>query len=226
MSNKVAGIGTVLGTFAKAVSGSLALNFGVSGGDNCSPSCNLRGNGCYAQRIQAHKSSVRINLERKQENLLLYLRAILARVDQLVAAPWIRFSAFGSVPESLTTQQVAYFKALALRLSDSPVHFPVESAEKALLYRSLGFRPRLSLGRQNVATFVAARVADYPTVSLVAGAKRGKSSIPQAHVMARDLRAHGITAIVCPAIAGGRKCGQCTACADQRVDAVIYPFHV
>lgn len=223
-------LGTVIGSFGKGTKGAVAVNFAPSGGANCSDSCSLKNNGCYAQTVEKMKSSITKNLVKKQANLTHYLRALNARKAVLKSAPWVRFSAFGSVPESLTREQLQGFQDLAQGLDLDKVHFPIENLSKAITYRALGFRPRLSLGLTDNPDHIANSLESFPMISLTYGETRsaGKNNrnTPGAKAFAKKLNSQGIKAIVCPAIAANSKCGECRACASPKVQAVIYPFHV
>ena len=225
--------GTLIGSFGKGIKGSVTVNFGVSGGANCDDSCTLKGNGCYAETTEAVKPSITINLERKQNNLTQYLKELTSpkALDKLNAAPWIRASAFGSIPapEQITDEQYSLLQTFAAGIDNPNLHWPVETLDKARLLRSVGFNPRYSAGL-DVNKCVSAVIQGFNTSLVVEGPKKARGKNKRKHsepafIAMRDLTNQGITAKVCPAIAGSAKCGACTLCSDKDTDVIIYPMH-
>jgi hypothetical protein len=225
---------TYIGTFSKGVTGAVTLNFAPSGGKYCSDTCPLKGNGCYAQHVEKMKPSVKLSNERKARVLSNTLAEMLARLD--TAAPWIRLSAFGSVPSAtqLTEKQTELFRQLGEKLApvSERVHFPVETASKYKLYTRLGFFPRLSLGNNPSSKRLCRAMHADEQISLVADTgdrKLGwtKRQIDYARALRRKLqkRFPAKTVKVCPAVAGSAKCGECTLCGRDGADIVIYPRH-
>lgn len=225
--------GTLIGSFGKGIKGSVTVNFGVSGGRNCSDTCTLKGNGCYAETTEAIKPSITINLERKENNLTQYLTELTSpkALTKLNSAPWIRCSAFGSIPapEKLTETDVNLLQELGKGITNPNLHWPVETLDKARLLRSVGFNARYSAGLDK-AKCISAVMQGFNTSLVVEGSKlaRGKNKrvhSEQAFITMRDLTSQGIKAKVCPAISGSAKCGDCTLCADKDVRVIIYPKH-
>lgn len=217
----------ILGEFGKGVPGAIALNFAQSGGINCDPGCQFFESFCYAQNLEQHRSSLRANLQWKADHLDEYLSAILQQRPKLEEAPWIRFSAFGSVPASLTDEQSHAFRAIASVLDPERTHFPVETRDKVDLYRALGFHPRLSLQTAvpEALDVPLSVVADDP-----ADRARGWTgrNMDRARQLRRDLQARFPRASVkvCPAVLGSAKCGQCRACSGLGgADVTIFPGH-
>jgi len=155
-------------------------------------------------------------------------------------SPWVRFSAFGSVPPlgKLTKPQRSLFRALAAVLSRRPetTHLPVETLTKARQYAAMGFFPRLSLGWNYTPARIRKVLNEGLTVSVVGGTRGDNTpgwtvrSIPESRVQRRQLQAHlpGRKIIICPKIAGSAKCGSCIACGakgPKSADVVIYPAH-
>lgn len=225
--------GTLIGSFGKGIKGSVTVNFGVSGGSNCDDSCTLKGNGCYAETTEAVKPSITVNLERKQNNLTQYLTELTSpkALAKLNKAPWIRASAFGSIPapEQITDEQYSLLQNFAAGIDNPNLHWPVETLDKARLLRSVGFNPRYSAGL-DVNKCVSAVIQGFNTSLVVEGPKKARGKNKRKHsepafIAMRDLTSQGITSKVCPAIAGSASCGACTMCADKDIDVIIYPMH-
>jgi hypothetical protein len=225
--------GTLIGSFGKGIKGSVTVNFGISGGSNCDDSCTLKGNGCYAITTEAVKPSITVNLERKQNNLTQYLTELTSpkALAKFNAAPWIRASAFGSIPapEQITDDQYSLLKDLATGITNKAIHWPVETLDKARLLRSVGFNPRYSAGL-DVSKAISAVIQGFNTSVVIQGPKRATGKNKRKHsepafIAMKDLSSQGITSKVCPAIAGSAKCGACKLCADPKIDVIIYPMH-
>lgn len=230
---------TVLGTFGKGCDGSAALNFGESGGANCSTACPYHprttsehaaagGARCYAATLEKRRPSLAAKLRRHESAPAEVVR--LARLELAArrwCVPWLRVSAFGSVPESVP----AGFGELMADAAAAgiPVHLPVETPEKAATYAAAvgpGVAVRLSatpdqwLTHDGPASTVAGRMTDTPRERLQLAREAAKAR----------RAATGRRCGVCPAVASrtlkGRpvKCGECTLCADPGAD-VVYPAH-
>jgi hypothetical protein len=238
---------TILGSFSKALPGAVSINFSRSASAWCSDICQYKRASCYAKNNEARKPSLQANLSWKQDNQLEYIRTLIESptyTERISAAPWVRLSAFGTVPPSAVLQASApltkAFRKLAKLLGPhaSRVHFPIETADKFNAYRALGFHPRLSLQHQNPDEIVDMVRAGIP-VSLSVGDPADKAprwtlrNKERARIFARKLRSSlpGKRVTVCPAILGRAKCGACTACADPDVagskgsHVIIYPLH-
>ena len=225
--------GTLIGSYGKGIAGSVTVNFTVSGGRHCSDTCPLKGNGCYAITTEAMKPSITINLERKQESIGAYVHELTApkSLAKLANAPWVRFAAFGSIPdpEDMDIQTRAGLEVLGSFLDHSKVHFPTETLSKADLLKASGFMPRVSVA-SNTDNLPKVLGAGHVASCTVQGDKLARGKNKRAHsakaiTFVRDLHAQGINAKVCPAVAGNAKCGQCTACADPKVQVIVYPMH-
>ena len=225
---------TPLSTFSKAVTNAIALNFSPSGGSWCGKGCAHhpnQGGKCYAARLEALRGSLAVSLARKQAAHDQHLKWLARVWDPAGSTPWIRLSAFGTVPHDPAPNQEDWTQ-LAAKLSRfaGRVHFPVETTLKFQRYAALGFSPRLSLQSASVPSILGHTRLGRPVAVTVRGDKQGKESAKLANtreskILARKLRKLGRSAVVCPAIAGSSKCGKCRACADTRVSAVIYPEH-
>ena len=235
MNQSNTNLGTVLGTFSKGTPGAVAVNFSISGGVHCDSSCTLKRTICYAVTQTARKPSIRVNGERHETHPESFVEALTEpqHLERLTTAPWVRFSAFGAFfrPDTITPRIADGMRRLAAALAAAGrmhvVHFPTETLAKARILRDYGFNPRVSCGTDHAR--LAPVLAEGFTASLVViGAKRAIGKHKRAHsapafAKARELRAQGIDAKVCPAIAGNAKCGDCTLCAT--VPVVIYPGH-
>jgi len=115
-------------------------------------------------------------------------------------------------------------------------HVPVETPGKARTYRAalagLGVVVRRTSQARSVRELIATAhdscswiVTAIPFHGGAVTKKQKQENIDLAFEVAGDLRDAGKTAGVCPAIWSHSKCGQCTMCADDRVDVVLYPFH-
>ena len=228
-------LGTILGSFSKGTPGALAVNFSVSGGRHCDSSCTLKNSICYAIGQTARKPSIRVNGQRHEDHPEAFVAALTEpqHLERLTTAPWIRFSAFGAFfqPSTITRPIADGMRRLAAALTAAGrmhlVHFPTETMAKARILRSYGFRPRVSCGTDH-ARLPAVLSEGFTASLVVTGAKRATGKRKRAHCApafekARELRAQGVDAKVCPAIAGNARCGDCTLCAT--VPVIIYPGH-
>jgi hypothetical protein len=215
---------TAFGSFGKGLDGSIAFNFGQSGGVYCDISCvahpdhigpnKLQGKlACYAARLELQRKSMRVNLDRKQNTspavlcgmALLELQYMAA---QGVVVPWFRFSVSGSVPKpsQVRFDQLfrAQFRALVQWLVNYgvDVHLPLESYGKARFYRSLvGDLITVRESAQTERRFLTAKGA----VSVVAGSglPRAERTAAAAKLAKQRTAASGRKCIVCPAITHG-----------------------
>lgn len=242
----IGGARPVLGAFSKGAPGSVALNFAPSGGANCATGCPYHprstsahaapgGARCYAARCEARpdRQQLAAKLERHE---VAGADAVLEAASAELAArgwrvPWLRVSAFGSVPPTVPRGLRGFLARL--RDAGTPVHLPVETARKARRYRAaVG---DLVAVRESVATPRRWRTAPGP-VSTVAGSMDTppRERLEAARDAAADRRRRtGRRVVVCPAVAAGTlrrgaasraKCGACTACSDAATD-VVYPAH-
>ena len=229
MKNKQ--FGTVIGTYGKGIAGSATINFTVSGGKHCDDSCPLKGNGCYAEQTGKVKPSITVNLERKEANFSDFIAAVASDkgIAKIENAPWVRFAAFGSIPAPTTwteKDRENMRKIAQAAESHGRYHFPIETVEKARALHEVGFtRVRVSDGAS-----VEARLNGFPVSIVVTGEKRAVGKNKRQHAApafakAKAYRKNGVNAKVCPAITGSAKCGECTMCANNDVDIVIYPMH-
>jgi len=152
----------VYNSFGKGNAWSLSLNFGLSSGSNCEPSCrhhreSIADNptyACYSSTIERQRAAVRDNLQGKEDIGAIQVVATaimqwgelqsLIRAEGLGNVQWMRISSGGSVPSEsqIPARYVKRYKSLWRQLVSlwlsvgCKVHFPVESAEKAEFYRS------------------------------------------------------------------------------------------
>jgi hypothetical protein len=229
-----------LGAFSKAKPGSIALNFSESGGENCSLECEaLKNNVCYAVQVEKKKLSVQTSGERKRklgfEALCkAYKRAIERKTESGEIIPWIRFSAFGSVPNRpLTAPEVQAFVDLVRAFPPcTPVHFPVETREKAERFRALSFAFDLPLVvRESCQSDARAKEClekGLPSSRIVYEGSTKRERLANAIAYAKQTPG----ATVCPAIASTIlkrdhkvKCGECKLCAIGSRTLILYPQH-
>ena len=226
-----------IGTFSKALAGAVSLNFSESGGVNCSNQCKLKGNGCYAIHTEKMKPSISVSGERKRAAgfeacCREYQAQIETRKDPI---PWIRFSSFGSVPNRpLTESEITAFVSLVRAFPENvPVHFPVESPQKAERFRMIAAAFDLPLVIRESLQSENRLKRDFRNGSIVFNhGETLRDRVKNAREFARTIPGSR----VCPAIASTAnkrpvkiKCGQgkhgCTACAREDVSLVIYPRH-
>jgi len=226
--------GTVIGTFSKATAGGVSVNFAPSGGTNCSAQCPLKGTVCYAETTEKMKPSITTNLVKKAADFSGYLKVLASpkALAKLAAAPWVRFSAFGSIkdPSQWTAEDRENLTTLANSVPNGRTHFPVETLGKAQALQQVGMPGVRYSAANNDALMRVAKMQHVPaSMTFDCGTRaRGKNkrTISQPAIeYAKTLQSEGINARVCPAIAGSAKCGQCTMCGDAAVDVVIYPLH-
>ena len=225
----------VLGVFSKGIPDSRTHNYSRSATSNCDKGCRqLREKKCYAERIEKVYTTLGDRLlrhERIPPENLNYLA--IAELNTIKRLDWFRFSAFGSVPKSKDYRRKAFrasmdklFTALVKKIGRADrIHLPVESHAKAKAYREMA-DPHGICVRESLQS--TSRLKDLRgPASIVVGtadqtpAERHKQVLK----MATELRSKGLSCVGCPAVLRDSKCGQCTACADKRVDLVIYPLH-
>jgi hypothetical protein len=242
----------VLSTFSKGALGSLALNFGSSGGENCETFCpHLKTGRCYSIRTENRfdRKELKKKLARHDQtdpaDLVERATEELGRLLTGAAGPpppWFRFSAAGSVPKvEQARKNLSFLDALEGLLAllgrhEVPTHFPVESRRKQLFYGRRAERHGVTvrLSARSAAAFLRSSGA----ASVVVG-KLGQpmeDRVTESVAVAQERRARtGRTTVVCPAIVAsfwGRlrrpskpvHCGECTACAMPDVD-IVYPLH-
>jgi hypothetical protein len=230
-----------LGSFSKAVPGAISLNFGESGGVNCSTKCEaLKLGVCYAVHTEKMKPSIQTSGERKRKHgfakVCLEYRNQIERLESKgKAIPWIRFSTFGSVPNRrLTGVEMQAFADLVRSFPPGvPVHFPVETKEKAERFRAIAVAFDLSLVvRESCQSDRRANetlAENSPSSRIVYKGANKRERLANAQKLARKSKGK---ARVCPAIASTIlrrdspvKCGQCTLCARGDVNLILYPQH-
>lgn len=146
-----------LGSFGKGCPGSVALNFGRSGGKHCATACPYHPNSssphaspktarCYAATLEAspRRRNLAAKLDRHEDEAPA---AIAAKAEREILAmdilgnrpPWFRFSAFGSLPKNPRGKTAAAIRQLVKTVAGLgiPIHCPVESSAKARQYRAL-----------------------------------------------------------------------------------------
>ena len=207
-----------LSVFSKSVAGSVALNFGLSGGVNCGTDCMYHPDStnpnasperarCYAATLEAgyRGRNIRAKLARHEAEpateLIDRARIEFAyKVSAQGSVPWFRFSAFGSVPVVVPDN----FRTLCQEVTQAgtPIHLPVESIAKYRAYNeAVGdiVAVRLSVPAEDFHKY-----PDIP-VSTVGGSMSCHSPAERVAVskdMARSRsKKTGRKCIVCPAVA-------------------------
>lgn len=229
-----------LGSFSKALPGAVALNFSESGGANCSARCQaLKLGVCYAVHTERLKPSVQTSGERKRKMGFANLcRAYQQQIEKRVAKgdfiPWIRFSTFGSVPNRpLTGEEMQAFASLVRSFPPGvPVHFPVETRQKAERFRAIAVAFDLNLvvreSAQSDSGFRDSLAQGKQVSRIVYKGNTKRERLENARKIAKASKGK---VRVCPAIASTIlrtrpvKCGQCTLCSRGDVTGILYPQH-
>jgi hypothetical protein len=210
--------GSILGTFSKGITGSLSVNFGLSGGTNCDTRCKHHPestaadatHACYAVRNEKFYPSVLRKLTRHETMppALLCGRAIIeiqARIDAGKPIPWLRVSTNGAVPMPAQARAdklfCSQFRALITlcRQHDIPVHFPVESYEKQRFYAALlGDLATVRESAQTDRRFLSAKT---PVATTARKGANRVETVDNARMLARKRREKtGRKTVVCPAV--------------------------
>ncbi len=250
MTNKIATKikqNQAVGTFGKGNENSHAVNFNTSAGPDCSLKCRLNPNNrqtiarklrgenvetCYAVRNENYRKNVKnLNRLRGKTNPVTILSYASVKLSK-VCNSWVRFSTHGSLPMiSRAKSTRGFIRALEnfcerMQRNNNKIHLPIEEIGKARFYRDIvgkfGFIVRLSCQSETQALDKNNAHRSY-----VVGTReqsRAERKIA-AYDFARKIRENGETAIVCPAIVSKAKCGDCTACASDKVAMVVYPLH-
>lgn len=224
----------VFGSFSKGIKGALALNFGVSGGANCATSCRHhpahysggadRAGLCYAKVVENRHDRAQLAAKLARHEVLpastIVGRAMVelaALIGRGRAVPWLRISTSGAVPAPAAAAADRRFLPLLRELltvaknAGIPVHFPVESADKAAFYRAaVG---TLATIRESVQTpdMTPDTIARHPVPTGPVSFTAGESVAPGPNKRARILAAAtaaaaawaartGRKTIVCPAV--------------------------
>lgn len=220
--------------FSKGTKGALALNFGQSGGENCELSCrhhpaHFSGSEpndgkCYAAIVESRsdRKETAAKLDRHEQlpasvivgRAIVELSAILLRG---IVVPWFRFSTNGALPGRAAARADRRFAPLlrellsTLRAKSIPVHFPVESAEKAAFYREIvgdlvTVRESIQTPNMNPET-ISTHQIPAGACSFTAGEdvgagpnKRGRILAAAAAAAAAWAQRTGRKTIVCPAV--------------------------
>jgi hypothetical protein len=150
---------TVLGSFSKGIKSARTLNFGISGGANCATSCRHHpihysagapmDGACYAfiveKRADRQQLADKLDRHEKLPASVVAGKAVVELSRAIlygVFVGWLRISTNGAVPppkEALADRRFIPLLREFLGVAGGagiPVHFPVESAEKAEFYRA------------------------------------------------------------------------------------------
>lgn len=234
--------GSVFTDFSKAVRRSFGLSFGPSADNgDCDP-CRLW-ECCYASRLERIYHD--LNRKLKRHAIRGPTWVVNRALEQIPAEPidWARLSVNGPLPRrsSIPRRRWRVFvDRLRLLITTAQNlgakwHIPVESMAKARTYRAalagLGVIVRRTSQARSVRELMRSTdlrswtVSDGPIHAGGISKEALEANISKAYHAADQIRANGETCVVCPAICSDSLCGQCTACADERVRVVLYPFH-
>ena len=215
---------SVLTKFSKGIKESAALSFSRSASKNCSPGCKQFNNGCYAETVEKRYKDYGLKLIRHGRTAphnLLYLA--LAEVQRRKLS-WFRFSVSGSIPPVSRIRDKVRFAASLKELcsflisNGALIHLPVESYPKAVMVRKI--LAGLPVVVRRSCQTLAGLLKSTDNVSWVV--PKGMDASKLADTLRSE---QNKTVVVCPAIIGSSKCGQCKACANKFVDIVLYPKH-
>lgn len=163
ISQFIAGVFSVLGSFSKGIDRSCSINFGLSGGANCDLSCRHHpehdhakqnpADACYAFILEARGDRAQLANKLGRHEKLPASRVCDRALHELqrealhglAPRPWVRFSTNGSLPKRkkamADTRFRERFRALVQYCADRSgrdrIHIPVESPSKARFYREL-----------------------------------------------------------------------------------------
>lgn len=228
-----------LGQFSKGNAQSYSANFSESGGLNCSNQCKLKGNGCYAIKVEKlYKNAKDAGVKKRKLGPVQVCNAIRLELRN-IRNIWLRFSVLGSLPMVAVAKKTKGFEtAFKAMLSEArnagcKIHMPVETRQKQSYYQSLASEvsPDIVV-RESCQNEKRATTANNHRSFVI-----GKIGVPmverikQCREFARKIRANGESCIVCPAVKPRNfqgkkvKCGDCVSCSDKRVKVVIYPLH-
>ena len=223
---------------SKLVDDSYAASFGNSAGSGesfCDKSCRLW-TLCYASKLEKVRVNVREALSKAlKAGAIPLLQSIMDRMPRRFT--WMRWSVFGSVPSSADLgdkwpQFAAMFREANKMAVESGalVHLPVESKAKAKELRDVLVGLPIVVRRSDQSDTVADMIKSTDHRSYVVGEHKFRPSEEDkarnkelSRKAAKRIRATGQTAVECPF--PRLKCGQCRACADPRVDVVLYAYH-
>jgi hypothetical protein len=239
---------TTLGTFSKSAGG-VHCSYSRCGGCNCDVDACWHNqdntdpdadHSCYGPRFQTLRPTLMAKLQRHER--MGAARVSWQAADELkwaMPAPTIlRISAFGSLPNEPTPEDIVALRALlkAANARAIPIHCPIEGHVKSLLYR--GHVGDLCTVRESL-TGYQGLATDPGPVSFVCG-RPGMTRVDCLQ-LTRDVcktrtAATGRRCVVCPAIAATFrhraglgpsprcKCGFCLVCCRADID-VGYPHH-
>lgn len=190
----------------------------------------LKAGVCYAERgpelLYKNYSSKLIKHERKSASKLN--EEALLEVKKL-NLEWFRFSVSGSIHEKRITlrfQKTLRELCQYLVSTGCYIHFPVESPMKAAKIRGI-LKGLPIVVRRTVQSNLMDVLLAKDQVAFVVGTNKWKREENKRDCIeaAQTLRKGGKRTVICPAVIGSAKCGECTACADHSVDVVLYPLH-
>jgi len=156
--------------------------------------------------------------------------------------PWARLSVDGALPAKSDMEPkrwkvyVRKLRELVAKCSarGAKWHIPVETMGKARTYRKELRGLGVVVRRSSQARTVKKLLSENDTRSWIAATEIHKGcvnnsekarNVELAQSVATEARKHNISAVVCPAITSDSQCGKCTACSNESVQLVVYPFH-
>lgn len=190
----------------------------------------LKAGVCYAERgpelLYKNYTAKLIKHERKSASRLN--EEALLEVKKL-NLEWFRFSVSGSIHEKRITpkfQKTLRELCQYLVSTGCYIHFPVESPRKAAKIRKALKGLPITV-RRTVQSTLKDVAAAKDSVAFVIGTNKWQKDKNKRDCIeaAQTLRKGGKRTVICPAVIGSAKCGECTACADPSVDVVLYPLH-
>lgn len=228
----------VLSRFKKGIKKSAALSYNRSALKNCSDSCRMKKLGlCYAENgpetiypnyIKKLKRHELISPAKLNQFALEQLKSLTIKPE------WFRFSVSGSVPPKWRHRSWDKFLVTLISLCrylisiGCDIHFPVEDAKKAndlrKAFNDAGLR---IVVRRTIQSNYRDVLLSKDHTAFVVGVNPYEKlkNKQESKILAQLLRSKGKRTVICPAIIGSAKCGQCIACADSNVDTVLYPLH-
>lgn len=259
----------VLGTFSKGAEGSLAVNMSTSAtaesycdntdctfhddydgprqpGAEASPKCYANTNEKRKPSLRKKLSVARALLPSQLIGIAIY--EIMAVLMAGISIPWVRFCAFGSMPDKETGSKDKLFipqlRVLLQTLLERKilVHFPKEGEDAEWYREQVGdlVTVRRSFSQRPIEEWHS---YTEPSSYVVGAIGQGLvDRVKQCRVAAREHAARtGRRTAVCPAVltnfanskrykrgeqpAKGVKCGEtCTLCADKTYD-IVFPLH-
>lgn len=228
-----------LGSFGKGNDNSYSANFGESGGVNCSNQCKLKGDSCYAERLEGiYPAAKKAGIRKRKLGPVQICNGIRMELRNLRNI-WLRFSVLGSLPmPAIAKKSKGFepaFKAMLTeaRAANAKIHMPVETKQKQAYYQALAAEVSDEIVVRESCQTDKRMFEAKNHRSRVVGTKGTPMAdrIKECHEVAKKIRKGNESCIVCPAVKPRNytgkpsKCGDCKACSDKNVKVVLYPLH-